>query len=184
MRERYQQNPTRNQGRGVVTNRGVEVSFSQAATGGALAITDRVTYAKITCYNCNVRGHYSVSCPSTDKLTNVVTSLQVGVSFTQSFPSTEDIIDPNWIILYSSSTEKTVKNKAILSNTRDCTEDKILLIHTNGGDHIFHQKVVLNIVPMTSHYDHTSLVNTLFMKDIQRFRAYASRWILFKRLPL
>ena len=82
-------NQTRNQGKGGGTNRGAEVSFALAATGRSLARTDEVTHSKITYYNCNVRGHYSVSCPSTYKRANGVTSLQVGASFTQCFPSIE-----------------------------------------------------------------------------------------------
>ena len=49
------------------TDRGAEVSFSKAAAVGALAGTDGVTQAKITCYNLNAKGHYYESCPSTDK---------------------------------------------------------------------------------------------------------------------
>ena len=93
--ERYQQNPTSNQVKGGGTNRRAEVSSAQAEKGGVLARTDGVTHAKITCYNCNMRGHYSGSCKSTEKRTNGITSLQVGASFTQCFPSTEDIIDTN-----------------------------------------------------------------------------------------
>ena len=99
------------------------MSFAQAATGGALAGTDRVTHAKITCYNFNVIGHYSVNFPSTNRRTNGVTSLQFGASLNQCSPSTEDIIDPNWIILDSAYMATTIKNKALLSNIRDCTED-------------------------------------------------------------
>ena len=157
--ERYQQNPTRNQGRGRGTNRGAAVRFAQVATGGSLARTDGVTHDEITCYKCNTRGHYSGSCTSTDKRTNGITSLKVGASFTQCLSSPEDIIDPNWIILNSASTATTAKNKALLSNIRDCTEDEKLFVHTNGGDNIFHQQVDLNIVPMTAHYDPTSLAN-------------------------
>ena len=53
----YQQNPTRSQVRGGRTNRGVELSFAQAATGEALSGTDGVTHIKINCYNYNARGH-------------------------------------------------------------------------------------------------------------------------------
>ena len=165
--ERYRQNSTRNQGRGKGTNRGAELSLTQAATGGALTGKDRVTHAKITCYSCNARGHYSGNCPSTDKRTNGITSLQVGAFLNQCFPSTEDIIDPNWIILDSSSTSTTVK-KALLFDIRDCTEDETLLVHTNGGDNIFHQQGELNIVTINAHYDPTPLANILLMKDVRR----------------
>ena len=141
--------------------------FSQAATGEALSGTDGVTHAKTNCCNCNARGHYSGSCTSTYKRANVVTSLQVGVFFTQCFPSAEDIIDLTRIILYSASTVTTVNNKALLSNIWDCTEDEMLLFHTNGRDKIFHQQGDLNIVSMTAHYDLTSLTNILSMKDVQ-----------------
>ena len=136
--EWYQQNPTKNQGSGGGKNRGAKLIFTQAATGGALDRTDGDTHAEIACYNYNARGHYSGSCPSTENCTNGVTSLQVGTSFTQCFPSTEDIIDPKLIILDSASIATTVKNKVLLSNIRECTEDEMLLIHTNVGDNIFH----------------------------------------------
>ena len=80
-------------------NRGVEVIFEQAATGGSIDGTEGVTHEEINFYDFNAIGHYSGSCPSTDKRTNGVISLQVGAYFAQCFPSTEDIIDPKWIIL-------------------------------------------------------------------------------------
>ena len=61
----------------------------------------------------------------------------------------------------------TIKNKALLSNIRDCTKDETLLVHTNGGDNIFHQQGDLNILPMTAHYNPTSLAKILPMKDVQ-----------------
>ena len=180
--ERYRQNSTRNQGRGKGTNRGAELSLTQAATGGALTGKDRVTHAKITCYNCNARKHYSGKCPSTNRRTNDVTSLQFSAFFTRCLPSTEDIIHPNWIILDSASTATTIKNKALLSNTRDCPYDKTLLVHTNGGDKTFHQQGDLKIVLMTAHYNPTFLANIFLMKDVQIFGAYASRRILLNRV--
>ena len=62
----------------------------------------------------------------------------------------------------------TVKNKALLSNIRDCTKDETLLIHTNGGDKIFHQQGDLNIVPMNAHYNPTLLENIFSIKDVQK----------------
>ena len=76
-------------------------------------------------------------------------------------------MDTNRIIIYSSSTATTVNNKVLLSNIRDCTEDETLLIHTNGGDTIFHQQGDLNIVPITAHYDPMSLAKILATKDVQ-----------------
>ena len=143
------------------------MSFAQASTIGALAGKYRVAHAKITCYNYNARGYYSGNCPSTNRRTNGVTSLQVGTYFTHFFLSTEDIIYPDWIILYSSSAATTIKNKALLSKSVDCTKYETLLVHTNGGDNTFHQQGDLNIVPMTYHYDHTLLANILLMKDVR-----------------
>ena len=62
--------------------------------------------------------------------------------------------------------ETTVKNKALLSNTRDSTEDETLFVHTNGRDTIFHQQGDLNIVPTTDHYNPMFLANILLMKDV------------------
>ena len=61
----------------------------------------------------------------------------------------------------------TVNDKALISNTRDCTKDETLLVHINGGDNIFHQQGDLNIVPMSDHYEPSFLANILSMKDVQ-----------------
>ena len=96
-----------------------------------------------------------------------VTSLQVGASFTQFIPAIEDIIDPNWTILDSAFIATIIKDKALLSSIRDCTEDEIRLVHPNGGDETFHQQGDLNIVSIATHYNPTSLAIILSMKYVR-----------------
>ena len=62
----------------------------------------------------------------------------------------------------------TVKNKALLSNIRDCTEDETLLIHTNGENKIFDRQGDLNIVPMIVHSYPMFLANIILMKDVRK----------------
>ena len=68
----------------------------------------------------------------------------------------------------SASTATTIKNKAFLLNSRDCTEEEELLIHTNGGDKVFQNQGNLNIIPMIAHFDPTSLANFLALKDVSK----------------
>ena len=62
----------------------------------------------------------------------------------------------------------TVKNKALLSNMKDCTDDETLLIHTNGENKIFHRQGDLNIVPMIVHSYPMFLANIILMKDVRK----------------
>jgi hypothetical protein len=118
------------------------LSFLQSAT--PVPGTDGVLHANITCFQCNIKGHFASVCPSAD--VTGVGLLQIGddtndswnpdddcvyaVMFTQ-VNDRYDVIPPYWILLDSQSTVCVFRTARFLRNIR--ASNKRLHLITNGG---------------------------------------------------
>ena len=75
------------------------------AQRGSVSGTDGITHDGITCYNCQLVGHYATQCPTTDAATQHTTA--TGATLVQyAFMMTQanagpGCMDPNWILLDS-----------------------------------------------------------------------------------
>ena len=79
-------------------------------------------------YSQKNRNGVSLRQHSTNKTPH--TLRQIGILLTQ---SNDDIINPNWFLLDTCSTDSVFKNQSLLSAIRKCKKENILKIITNGG---------------------------------------------------
>ena len=117
------------------------------------------------CYKCHAYGHISSQCPQTNVNSNVQ-ALQFGISLTQTHDSSNSFIDPSWILLDTCSTDSVFANLSMVTNHRNCRNDEILRIHTNGGTQTFHQLGDLKFLPLKVHVNEKSMANILSLKDV------------------
>jgi Zinc knuckle len=122
----------------------------------------------ITCFNCNLMGHYSTDCPS-DAGTSVaptggVTLLQHGLTMAQSSESHHGI-DSSWILLDSQSTISIIKNPSMLKNIRPSRT--ALRVITNGG---FQDSTMVGDFPNLGEvwYNRDSIANILSLAAVRK----------------
>jgi hypothetical protein len=127
-------------------------------SGEVIAGTDGVTHTGVTCFRCELKGHYADECPNGPNATLLqseaaaaVTLLQAShtevvvagddtankevsdFTFTQ-LPSRHELIPSSWVLLDSQSTVSVFKNSNFLTNVRRSNSQ--LNVHTNDGTQI------------------------------------------------
>ena len=99
-----------------------EVTFIQSGdtyNNNTTPVNDGRSFPEVTCYCCQDVGNYAVNCLSSTANTSTVSkSLQVGLTITQTTKeaSTTNIINPNWILLDTSSTISPIRNNNLVHN--------------------------------------------------------------------
>ena len=116
------------------------------------------------CYNCNTPGHLSYNCPE-PSTRDGVGMLQVGFSLAQS-SSSQEVINPNWILLDTCSTDNVFRNKKFLTNVRMCETGQELNIITNGGSKLYETFGDVTFLPVAAYYNRDSLANVLSFKKV------------------
>ena len=130
--------------------------------------TDGVTH-NVTCYNCKKRGHYASNCPEPDMRRTGVGALQLCTCFAQSTTpdqNSEEIIDSNWLLLDSCSTDNVCNNINMLTNVRNCDENEKLRVVTNGGELSYDQIGDLKLLPIQAYYNENSIANIVSLKQV------------------
>ena len=81
-----------------------------------------------------------------------------GTLLTQS----NNIIDPNWILLDTCSTDSVFNNSVFLSSIVKCKDDDVLNIVSNGGGSVQYDTIGdFNLLPMPIYYTKNSMANVL-----------------------
>ena len=89
--------------------------------------------------------------------------LQIGVLLTQS----NNIIDSNWVLLDTCSTDSVFNNANFLSGIVKCKDDDILNIVSNGGGAVTYDTIGdFNLLPMPIYYNKRSMANVLSFKQV------------------
>ena len=86
-------------------------------------VNDRISFPEVICYCCQETGRYAGNFPSSTAKTHTESqSLHVGLTMTQTTKDepTTNIINPNWILLYTCSTISYIINKNIFQNIQPC----------------------------------------------------------------
>ena len=85
--------------------------------------------AKITCYTCGEKGHYSNECPNKDKKD---VSAYLLSTYKDTDENDEKIkVDENWLLLDSQLTIDVIKNPDLLEDIQETKEE--LTIHCTAG---------------------------------------------------
>ena len=122
---------------------------------------DGRSHPNIVCHLCQKRGHYRNQCP-TDTSNKIPKPQFCQYIMNQ---TVESGINKNWILLDTASTVSVSNNSKLVHDIRPCGDD-ILTIVTGGGTHTFHHKATFNLLPISTHYDPSSLANIISMKDV------------------
>ena len=89
--------------------------------------------------------------------------LQLGVMLTQS----DNIIDPNWVLLDTCSTDSVFNNASFLSDIVACKKDDVLNILSNGGGSVTYDTIGnFNLLPMPIYFNEKSMANVLSFKQV------------------
>ncbi len=121
--------------------------------------------------------HYSGQCPEEDRRTQRGSnSTQYGTSMIQADNDSNalsDMIDREWLLLDTCSTNCVGCNADLIDNICDCTEEEILHIATNGGSLVYSEIGINKLIPIPMHYNPDSIANVLSLSvvaDIPGFR--------------
>ena len=131
------------------------------------------------CYVCHKRGHISWYCPEAGN-TGPPPREKRNYNCTQfGFVQSRDnhdgsgdgklkrnVINPKWILLDTCSTASVCCNRELVRDVRDCNEDEILEIVTNGGKQVYHQLAVLKELPIHVYFKSDSLTNIVSLRDV------------------
>ena len=152
-------------------------SFAQASreeqgTCVPVAGSDGRSLPNITCYNCDTPGHYAGQCPEPDRREQGQqgsSSVTFGISMVQN-ESDRDIalIDENWILLDTCSTHCVGCNSDLISNIRNCTDEEMLTISTNGGSLVYDKIGTSNLMPVEMYYNPKSIANVLSLSVVAK----------------
>ena len=135
------------------------------------------------CYICHKKGHISWYCPEAgntgppprDKKSLNCTQFgfvqQSGGDKSVKVKGSKvekncNIINPKWILLDTCSTASVCCNRDLVRNVRDCNEDEVLTIVTNGGTQVYKQLGVLKDFPLQVHFKSDSLANIISLRDV------------------
>ena len=132
-----------------------------------VAGNDGKIHEGVTCYSCNLFGHYSDQCP-TNGGRGGSQNMQIGFCLAQkgSSDSMEDV-DLGGLLLDTGSTFSGVRNSnRLVSNLRSCTDDEVLTANSNGGTVVYNKIGDLNFLPLKVYVNDNSLVDVLSMKDM------------------
>ena len=121
------------------------------------------TYDNVQCYLCHLWGHYKSHCPNvTSKGVNL---LQLGFLFAQS-TGNQDLVDKNWVLLDTCSTNNVCCNPKLVDNVRPCKLDERLEIFSNGGSLKYDKVASFKLLPIKVHLNEKSLANVLSFKHV------------------
>ena len=141
------------------------MTFTQrGSVGGA----DGVTHEGITCYNCQLIGHYATQCPTTESrgtpASTGATLMQYAVMMAQA-NTAPGSIDPTWILLDSQSTISVFNNSRMLQNIR--RSPHVLRAITNGG---FQDSDMIGEFPNLGDvwYNRDSIANILSLSEVRK----------------
>jgi Zinc knuckle len=109
-------------------------TFAQAARSGSSTMTnasvvpgnDGITHDTVTCFNCNVNGHYANACPSAVSLVQHAYLLTQSVSGEQRYVG----IPSTWIVLDSQLSISVFKSANMVANIQDSPQP--IVVRTNG----------------------------------------------------
>jgi len=91
--------------------------------------------------------------------------LQLGVMLTQS--NDNDIIDSNWVLLDTCSTDSVFNNNTFLSKISKCKDNDVLNIVSNGGGAVSYDTTgCFDLLSMPVYYNKNSLANVLSFKQV------------------
>ena len=126
------------------------------------------TLPEVMWYNCDHTGHYSGQCNLPDRRQNGkgrrgIGMIQVGHLFAQDERKNDlsEVIDKDWILLDSCSTDSVCCNVDLLKGLRNCTLNEMLHIITNSGFLKYKIMGSLKMFPMAVHYNEDSIANTI-----------------------
>ena len=118
----------------------------------------------VVCYNCNRRGHYASSCPNPNTTVGI-SNLQYGYMMTQ-IPNIEGLIPPDWVLLDTCSTNNVVHDSSLLTDTKKCSKNKEMKVHTNGGSLRYDTLGSFKYLPIICYHNEKSIANVLSLKNV------------------
>ena len=92
--------------------------------------------------------------------------MQVGYGFGQN----SDSIPLSWVLLDTCSTASVFFDIALVNNLVVCSDEEVLLIHTNRGTQTFDLKSKMKMFPIEVHFNSESMANILSLKDVVSMR--------------
>ena len=76
------------------------------------------------------------------------------------------IINPEWILLDTATTESTFKTSHLIDRIRECETDERLHMLTNGGSEPFISMGICKLIPEILHLSTHSIANILAFTDV------------------
>ena len=77
-----------------------------------------------------------------------------------------DIINKNWLLLDTCSTHCVGCNPALFENIRNCSDEEVLHIETNGGSLVYDKIGISNFLGVSMHYNPGSIANVLSLSTV------------------
>ena len=142
-------------------------NLEEKSSGRTLVAGNDGKIHNVECYNCRSFGHYASQCPEVSMTKNTgVDLLNKGVLFVQPTRADDAIINKDWILLDTCSTDNVCNNKALVSKIRKCEDNESLEIRTNGGSIVYNYIAELKILPLKIFFNKSSIANILSLKHV------------------
>ena len=141
----------------------VQQKGSSTSEGGLVPGVNGSTYENVQCYLCHRWGHYKSQCPKA--ASTGVNLLQLGFTFAQS-TGKRNLVDRNWVLLDTCSTDNVCCNPKLVDNVRTCKSDECLEIFSNGGSLKYDKIANFKLLPIKVHLNEKSLANVLSFKHV------------------
>jgi hypothetical protein len=133
---------------------------------GTVRGTDGVTFAHITCTNCNWKGHYAPKCPAPRQSTYHFGFIQF---YDFNFNQEQHLggLPSSTIILDTGSTFNSFFNRQLLANVQVCEG---IRAYSNGGYMDYEEGGVVSVLPaLNAYYNPDSLANILSLSEVSQY---------------
>ena len=126
---------------------------------------NRVTHPKIMCFNCGRYGHYSSGCPNESKKKNGALALMNKTCLAGKEKRCLHISNHR-LLLDTCLTDNVCRDISLLKDVRECDENEMLEVITNGGHMTYKMLGTMKLFPVVSYYNKNSLADIVLMKKL------------------
>mmetsp|Transcript_34948 Transcript_34948/g.35151 ORF Transcript_34948/g.35151 Transcript_34948/m.35151 type:complete len:164 (-) Transcript_34948:81-572(-) len=126
------------------------------------------TSIRMRCWTRNNWGRGFNNCPTVKDRRGRTgsSSVQIGLIFSHNEGAD---VPESWVLLDTCSTDSVAKSPSMVTDVKQCTNDKCLTIFTNGRTQFFEEKGWFNLFSLDVHFNAKSMANILSMKDVANF---------------